>query len=151
VRHSALKHPFCFFSRDRVVRTSRRRPTSYLSHGYQEARCLRWQINSCRLSSCNAPPQAPSGPGQADQFPRQAVGFLGLREIVVEPSEKLLNFSVELLGGLHAADMTNSRHDDKLGVWDRCVKSPPDAQRGAHVMVAVQQECRHLHLRGDIA
>jgi hypothetical protein len=45
---------------------------------------------------------------------RQAVGFLGLRQIVVEPPEKLANFHVELLGSLHAADMTDSRHDDKL-------------------------------------
>lgn len=45
---------------------------------------------------------------------RQAVGFPGLCRIVVELEEKLTNFEVELLGGLHAADMTDSRHDDKL-------------------------------------
>jgi hypothetical protein len=41
-------------------------------------------------------------------------GFLGLCEIVVEPPEKPANFQVELLGSFHAADMTDSVHDDKL-------------------------------------
>ena len=59
--------------------------------------------------------QATAKAGMHDQIPlRQAVGFLGLCRIVVEAAEKLTNFHVELLGSLHAADMTDSRHDDKL-------------------------------------
>jgi hypothetical protein len=65
-------------------------------------------------------PGSRSSPGSEQQVGRTtkrlrlAVGFPGLCRIVVEPQEKLANFQVELLGGLHAADMTDSRHDDKL-------------------------------------
>ena len=58
----------------------------------------------------------------------------------IEAPEKLPYRSVERVGGLGVAEVTNTRDDDQLRRWDARLKLGGDPQRGSLIELPVQQQ-----------